>query len=59
MDQFDFILLDGLSISNDLQLTKKEMTMRHLMANVHSGCKMVFCFVDHGYSISNIRENMF
>jgi 2-polyprenyl-3-methyl-5-hydroxy-6-metoxy-1,4-benzoquinol methylase len=56
IDHFDFILLDGLFHLYDHQLAKEEKMMRHLMANAHSSAKLVFCFADHGDSISNFRE---
>lgn len=55
-DQFDFILLDGFFHFNDHELAEEETKMRHLVANARADSKLVFCFADHGNSVSSFRK---
>ncbi|MGB6034960.1 MAG: class I SAM-dependent methyltransferase [Cryomorphaceae bacterium] len=56
LDHFDFILLDGFFHFYDHELAEEENNMRRLLANVHPDCKLVFCFADHGDSVSTFRQ---
>ena len=56
LDQFDFILLDGFFHFYKHELTEEKSKMRRLLANVRPDCKLVFCFADHGDSVSTFRQ---
>lgn len=56
LDQFDFVLLDGFFHFYDYELAQEENKMRHLLANVRPDCILVFCFADHGESVSAFRQ---
>lgn len=56
LDQFDFILLDGFFHFYDQESADEDEKMRHLLENVRSHCKLVFCFADHGESVSAFRK---
>jgi 2-polyprenyl-3-methyl-5-hydroxy-6-metoxy-1,4-benzoquinol methylase len=56
LDQFDYVLLDGFFHFYDHESADEEKKMRHLSANVHPQCKLVFCFAIHGESVSAFRK---
>ncbi|HKK38478.1 MAG TPA: class I SAM-dependent methyltransferase [Cryomorphaceae bacterium] len=56
LNGFDFILLDGFFHFYDHELADEANKMRHLLSNVDTNCKLVFCFADHGDSVSTFRE---
>jgi len=55
-DQLDFILLDGFFHFYDHEMDEEENKMRHLLANVRSDTRLIFCFADHGESVPTFRQ---
>ncbi len=56
LEQFDFILFDGFFHFYDHEMAQEENKMRRLLANIRPDCKLVFCFADHGESVSAFRQ---